>query len=1041
MEFTQLALIDEKIQLLKKVIYPDVVSIPVWKTRTATYTVPVQYENYSDWSEISLGEKWECRFDQARWFEADITVPESFSGKRLVLELNLGGEGVVSINGQPKSSLAFYYKPGHSVLSGVIRPRTRVDVTDCAVGGEVLHISAQMNINYKDHYKSTRFQKYSDEITATYTLGSAQLCTVDGETEGYYFDLTNLMDAANLLYTPADFAMSKLQTCKLDLQFDRMLRNMNRDAGLRQRMIDAVVASMAVIPFFYTDQEMRDAVPQARKILKDAVDKLPRVERGTVCATGFSHVDMVWLWQEKHTVRKLANTFLNALALLDRYPDYIFSFSQPYAFELLEKHYPEIFKRVLEMVKAGRIDIVGNLWVEMDTNLTGGEAMVRQLLYGRAYFMKKFGKDSDVFFMPDSFGYTASLPQILKKSGIKYFFTDKLAAFNDRYRFPHTFFQWQGIDGTKIPAYLERCSYNGCLNCERIDETYHRTENKKIVDVAYATIGYGDGGGGADYVMAENGLRLKDMPGIPKVEMATVSRFFERATEKLDQFPVWNDELYLDGHRGTYTTHADAKKNNRRSELALRELEMAAWMREKELGIAYPAEKIHQLWKMILPMQFHDTLPGTCITQAYEDCAKAYDTFFKEQQALMAQILEDLTAAVPHKAGELVAWNFLPWERACLVQTADGLKSVSVPPMGWAVVEDKPAAENLTVTETCMENKFFKITLNEKGHLVSLIHKQTGKETLKAPSNVLEIFDDPARPTLSAWDIHPEYQNAMQTIDDVQSIRVVEATDKRGILRVVRKFHNSTFTQDITIYADTPRIDFVTHVDWQECMRLLKAAFYPKVHTSKASYEIQFGAIERPTHRNTDYDEMRFEACAHKWADMSQSDFGVSLLNDCKYGYDIYDGKMRITLLRAPLEPDYKADRGEHDFVYSLYPHAGNWSVGGTVQAGFELNVPVRTCDAAPADAKITRQSFVTVDNPNVVLDCIKKAEDGNGYIIRLYEACGGGGDVNIQFARPISQVFACDLMENNEKTVQVQGGGFAFETAPYCIHSFRVID
>lgn len=220
MEFTQLALIDEKIQLLKKLIYPASVTIPVWKTRTATYTVPVQYEGFSDWSEMTLGERWSCRFDEARWFEADVIVPESFAGKRLVLELDLGGEGVVSINGQPKSSLAFYYKPGHSVLSGVIRPRTRVDVTDCAVGGEVLHISAQMNINYKDHYKSNRFQKYSDDITATYTLASAKLCTVDEETEGYYFDLTNLMDAANLLYTPADFAMSKLQTCKLDLQFD-----------------------------------------------------------------------------------------------------------------------------------------------------------------------------------------------------------------------------------------------------------------------------------------------------------------------------------------------------------------------------------------------------------------------------------------------------------------------------------------------------------------------------------------------------------------------------------------------------------------------------------------------------------------------------------------------------------------------------------------------------------------------------------------------------------------------------------------------------
>lgn len=1041
MEFTQLALIDEKMLQLKKLIYPQKLSIPTWNTRTATYVKPVEYENFSAWSQLELGQRWRCRFDEARWFEADITVPESFAGQRLVLELDLGGEGTVSINGQPKGSLAFYYKPGHSVLSGVIRPRTRIDVTDCAVAGQSLHISAQMNINYKDHYKSNRFHKYSDDLSAEYTMTSAALCTVDAQAEGYYYDLKNILDAINLLYTPAEFAMNKLQTCKLDLQFDRMLRNMNRDSGLRQRMIEAVQTSMAVIPFFYEADEMRAAVPQARQILHDAMEKLPRNERGTVYATGFSHVDMVWLWQEKHTVRKLCNTFLNALALLERYPDYIFSFSQPYAFALLQAHYPEVFAKVKAMVDAGRIHVVGNLWVEMDTNLASGEAMVRQLLYGREYYLKNFGKDSDVFFMPDSFGYTASLPQIMKKSGIKYFFTDKLAAFNDRYRFPHTFFRWQGIDGTKIPAYLERCSYNGCLNCERIDETYHRTEDKRIVDCAYATVGYGDGGGGADYVMAENGSRLKNMPGIPKVEMASVSRFFEIATEKEEQFPIWNDELYLDGHRGTYTTHADAKKNNRRAELALRETEIAAWMRQRALGIEYPAQQIEELWKIMLPMQFHDTLPGTCITQAYEDCAAAYAEFFRRQQALMDEILCDLTAAVPHEMGQSVAWNFLGWERTALAQTKNGLQKVTVPAMGWAVVEEKAEKEQLTVTPELLENKFFRIVLNERGHMVSLLHKQTGREALAAESNVFELFDDPTRATLSAWDIHPEYQNVMQTIDDVQSIRVVEAGENRGVLRIRRKFHKSTICQDITIYSDIPRIDFATHIDWQECMRLLKVAFRPKVQTSRASYEIQFGAIERPTHRNTDYDEMRFEACGHKWADMSQSDFGVSLLNDCKYGYDIFDGKMRLTLLRAPLEPDYKADRGAHDFVYSLYPHAGTWAVGGTVRAGYELNCPVRVCDCAPAEKKLESAGFVRVDSANVVLDSIKRAQDGNGYILRLYEACGGGGEVTVHFAGKIGKVTACDLMENNQQTIPSRENGFTFETTPYCIHSFRVTD
>ena len=593
MEFSKISIIDEKLSLIERQIYKDKLPLSKWKMRKAHFNSDNTYDNYSNYENIKIGDKWTCRFDEALFLETSIIVPKELAGKRLVLDLDLGGEGTVYINGKPQGSIAFYYNPGQSVLSGVTRARTRIDVCDKATANKKYDILVELNINYKDYFKSNRYLKYDDKMIEEYIFNRANLCSVNEEAESYYFDLKNLVDTIKLLTTPASIIAPKLQSNKLDLAFDRLLRNMNRDDNLRQKMMEIVLNSLAIVEFY--EDGFETSIKKANKVLKDGLKALPKVERGEVFATGFSHVDLVWLWQIRHTIRKLANTFLNAFNLIERYPDFIFTFSQPYAFELLEEYYPEIFKKAKEYIKQKRIDIVGNAYVEMDTNLTGGEAIVRQLLYGRQYYLNKFNKESDVFFMPDSFGFSAALPQIIKKSGIKYFFTDKLAPFNETYRFPHTLFMWQGIDGTKIPSYLERCSYNGCLNPERVDETYQRMENKLISDTAYMTFGYGDGGGGADYVMAENYSRLKDLAGLPKVKMNTVSKFFEKVSENIDEFPTWNDELYLDGHRGTYTTHGDIKKNNRKAELALRQLEISSYLREKVCGKKYPSKEIKHL--------------------------------------------------------------------------------------------------------------------------------------------------------------------------------------------------------------------------------------------------------------------------------------------------------------------------------------------------------------------------------------------------------------------------------------------------------------
>ncbi len=1029
MEYSQPALLKERLRVIKDMIYSDSLTIPVWKTRKAKYTVPVEYVDYSEWTEMSLGTVWACHYDDARWFEASITVPENFAHKHLVLELNLGGEGVVSVNGEPLGSLAFYHCPDYILTQPTIRHRTRIELGD-REAGEVLNISVQLNLNYKDHFKGTRLVKYDGNVSTTYTMKTAALCVVDDDTEAYYHDALHVIEALDLLSSPAAPILDRVHTAVIGLAFENMLRTLTRDNALVIRMREALMKSMLVIPFYESEAAMRANMAEASRILKEELAKLPATDRGNVYLSGLAHLDLVWLWQEKHSVRKIANTTLNTLALIDRYPEHIFTFSQPYAFYWLEKYYPDIFEKVKEKVASGNIDPVGNLWVEIDCNLAGGESIIRQLLYGRMYLLEKFGKCSDIFLMPDSFGYNAALPQIMAKSGIKYFLSAKLNS-NETYRFPYTLFQWQGLDGTRIPTYLMRNAYNGVVTSEALDATYHRQDCKAQVDTSYLTFGYGDGGGGPDYVMLEAARRLADMPGIPKAKIATLDEFFEKVTEHQDEFPVWNDELYFDRHRGTYTTQAKIKKNNRMAELALRRTEMAASLREITLGIPYPTEKIEWLWKKVMHLQFHDSLPGSSITPVYEDCDQEYAEFFKVQGELMKEMLGDLTAAVPHENGQQVAWNFLPWERNAVV----GDKLMSVPSMGWSAASCQTS--DLSVSANHMENRFFSMKLDDKGRIISLIHKQTGRETIKAPSNILQLFEDPTKDHLSAWDIYPEYTNKEENLE-CDSVEVVECTATRGVIRLTWHFHRSSVTQDVTIYSDIPRIDFITHANWQEDMHLLKAAFYPKVRSSRATYEVQFGAVERPTHRNTEYDAIRFEGCGQKWADLSQNDFGLSILNDCKYGYDILNDRMRITLLRAPLEPDYKADRGEHDFIYSLYPHADTWENGGTVRAGFELNEPVQVA-AAEAKADAVPASFVNVDHASVILDTFKKAEDGNGYILRFYESCGKGGNVTVSFARDLRAVSICDMMEEGREEVAFDGNSFTFETSPYCIHTYRI--
>ena len=1030
----QIQLLEEQKNLLAELVFFEKVHMPVWKSRTATYVEYGKYVHYTPWTTMNVGEVYDIRYDEARWFEADVTVPESMKGKRLVLELLLGGEALVTVNGEPKCGVTFFYE----LVRGNVLPRTRVDLTDSGVPGTVYHVSIQTNLNYKDFYKGSRYNVYADDNHQRYTMQYAFLGAVDEVSESLVLDLENLLLVAESYKKIVNQTLNGETNFRYTHPEDqRALLQGARDHALYEGVQNAMRAAYDLIPFFSSKEEMRKAVPAAAKALHDALKKLPKYDQGEVTVSGFAHMDIVWLWEERHTVRKVENTFLNALQLIDRYPEYVFTFSQPYTYEMMEKHCPALFEKIVERVKDGHIDPIGNLWVEMDTNIASGESIIRQLLYGRAYQLEKFGRESRVFYMPDSFGYPASLPQILVRSGIEYFYTNKLYT-NELYRFPYTFFLWQGIDGTRIRSYLMRVGYNGRVNPTRLAETTLCNENKAFANKGYLTFGYGDGGGGAEYKMLESCRRFKDLPGIPKVRMGKFEDFLDEVYKPVKGttiedarkagLPVWDDELYLDRHRGTFTTMGAIKKLNRRSEFAMRRLEILSSMNALLTGAAYPKAELDALWKELLHLQFHDSLPGSSITHVNRAAVTNFTKLLKNTAKLESRLTKELGAALPKKA----VLNTLSRERT--VEADDGIREL--PPFGWSAAVT-PSKSVCRATEKKMENQFFRLTFDKKGRIASLIDKRAKREVFAAPGNAFQWFGEIAKLQLSAWDIHPEYEGRELPFPAPSSVEVVEAEGREASVRFTYEFGGSRLTQDVVLYADIDRIDFKTHVDWHENMKLLKVAFAPAVHAREATYEIQFGAIARPTHRNTTYDAMRYEVMAHKWADISESDYGLSILNDCKYGYDAHGDVIRLTLLRAPMEPDCTADRGEHDFTYSLFPHEGPWTED-TVYAALELNEAPVELAAGKGNLPETG-SFFTLFDERMVIDTFKQAEDGNGYILRLYEATGGSGKETVTSYLPIASVTECNLMETETGPVPTDGKTFSFDFKPFEIRSFRV--
>ncbi len=1065
MLYTSRIILDNKLSMLAPCVYQHVHNIDVWQTKELRYVEPVRFEPIdAQWSEIRLGDHWLSGYDRTRLFRASVALPELPEGMQRVLVLNLGGEGQVRINGEIVSGVTSYKNADYLAF----RARSRVLIPEKYRAGDTLNIEVEACLNFLEFSYAITLKEHQQ--VEEYTLKTAFIAAVEPEIEGYYFDLLCAAEAMDTFANPLEtFQNSNARIHDRTVQ--KIMDSLNSDSGMHKKLFRVIMNSVSKLELEFDPERLRASIPAARRALEEGLRTLPRKSAAMVRFVGQAHIDTAWLWPLKESVRKTAKTFSNVVDLMDRYPELTFAFSQPQLFAYLEEFYPELFEKARRRVQEGRVELVGNAWVEMDTNVPSGEALVRQLLYGRQYYQKRFGKASKVFWMPDVFGYTWALPQIMKRSGVDYFFTSKLNN-NDTNRFPHSLFLWQGVDGTKILSYLQRIGYNGELNAGTLSGIERLFDQKDVCDSVLMTVGYGDGGGGPSYQMLESGRRLQDFPGLPRSEFSTSEAFFRDAEKVQDELPVWNDEMYYEFHRGTYTSQADTKKNNRKGELLMRRTEMACAMASALLGVPYPAEKLGDLWKPLLTNQFHDILPGSSIHQVYEDCGRIYREVFAQAGEIFESAVAVLDGALGVREDQIAVWNFLGWKvtgEACARvpgrfrslrdragnpvkctaeqegdETVFRFEAADVPPLGVAVYtacEEECPCESLRASVRCLENDHLRLTLDEDGSIASLWDKHESREvfTNEQPSNLLTVFEDiPHRE--SAWNIDFEYMDHFWTLRKARSVELIEASPVRAAVRVVREFNLSVITQDIVLERGARRVDFVTHVDWRETERMLKAAFYPDVLSQKATYEIQFGAIERPTHWNTSYDQARFEVCAHKWADLSEGRYGVSLLNDCKYGYDVKDNCMRLTLLRAPNYPDPVGDKGEHDFVYSIYPHGGDWRTGGTVREAYELNVPLcAVAGAAGGSDVLDAFSLAQADRDDVIIDAIKGAEDGDGLILRVYEAEGARGTATIHLAFPAASVTECNLMEDDEREIPMENGAFSFTIKPYEIKTFRI--
>jgi alpha-mannosidase len=955
---------------------------------------PVPYEQRTSgtYRELALGQPWGSLWECA-WMHVTGAVPASAREQKVVLLIDINGEALVyddsgtavlsltTVNSDFDLSLGW---PGKRV----------VDVTNSARGGEVI-----------DLWMDTGANDLFGKLPENGILREAHVAICHETMRKLFHDY---------------FVLEEL-TRQLPEQSARRIR-------IWRALYDAAQLLVA-----YSDDE----AAAAREILAPELAKVGGTPSLTVSGIGHAHIDLGWLWPIRETIRKGGRTFATAIAMMDRYPDYVFGASQAQLYQWVKDYYPGVYAKVKQKIAEGRWEIQGGMWVEPDMNISGGEALVRQFLYGKRFWHDEFGKATRMLWLPDVFGYNGALPQIMKKSEIDYFMTIKISwsKFNT---FPHHTFWWEGIDGSKVLAHMPpEGTYNSAAAPRSIAAIEREYRDKYVSENALLLFGIGDGGAGPGESHLENLARMKNLEGLPPVIQEPAEAFFHRLEPNAAEYKTWAGELYLEYHQGTLTTQARNKRFNRKLEYALRELEwLGVWASAVDSGYAYPTETLDAIWREMLLYQFHDILPGSSITRVYDESLARYQILMDETKALTDTARTALIAQIDTSAlkNPVVISNALSWECKQWLKIGDTWMKAHVPPMGYAALELTASpidAENLHADYQGLENELIRVQIGGDGSISSVFDKVHGREVLPPGSsaNTLDVYEDGG----NAWDFAFDYR--VQTPQRFTLVGSDASIDgPRAILHQTYTYGASSLSQQIILTLGSRRLDFVTEVDWQENGKMLRTRFPLDIHAWEATCDIQFGSIKRPTHQNTTWDMAKYEIAAHKWVDLSQRDYGVALLNDCKYGYHIEQGVIDLNLLRSPHSPDPVGDRAHHQFTYSLFPHKGDHVEGNVAHAAYMLNIPLQaTVTDAHKGTLPASASLITVDAPNVVVEAVKRSEDGKGIVVRLYESQGASVAAHVTFSGAASAELT-NLVETSITPLDVTENGIAVD-----FHSFEI--
>ena len=1017
-------LVEIKLKALKKRIYTDFENTAPWKMRECIYKDIGDYEYlYDGWKDLDVGGYWGGNGLSA-FFKNKITIPERFEGKKVTLYVYFGGDSLVSVNGVP--------------FQGLDPFRNAVVLTDCAKAGDTYDIDIE-----------SYFVWHSNESTLK-KLECSFIATTDDEVNEIYWDIKAVYNALFMPGMGNDYATLIRESLKEAFQY----------VDFDEPVFDVFKAKLRM----------------CKKVLYDRVYNNPNYKcMGKLDLIGNSHLDMVYMWAYKEFVRKVGRTHATMLRLMEQYPDFIFSQSQAGMYEEMRIHYPNIFEQVQKRVKEGRWEYIGGMWVEPDCNIISGESFVRQFLHGVRYAEKWFGVTPKTCWLPDVFGNSYCMPQIMKKAGMEYFVTHKMGIWNDTNPWLYNSFWWEGPDGSKVFAAVPPTHFIGSMEPDSLKTNWVKYSDKDTIGESMYCYGWGDGGGGVDNEMLEYVKRYKNFPGLPETKACKIEESLENMRQKAiaagDKIVTWKDELYLEEHRGVHTTKAALKKANRYCENLYREAEMYAVIAES-YGYEYPTEELSLAWRKILTNQFHDSLPGTHITEVFGKLMSIYDEVIETGERIRNEALALIAEHIGYDKNigkPFALFNSLANSATTKVELdyqevdifdengskvpvqaytkPNGEKKLvfvakDIPAVGYKVYYKLPAAKAPAYEETNgkqIENDSFRLVLDDNATLISIFDKKNNREVISkgGKGNDFRLFEDMPG-GYDAWDIVATYVDREFELKD-GIVKDIVKGDVYTMISIEKDVLKSRIEQNIIIYNDLDRIDFDTHISWHEDQKLLKVFFDVDLQTKNYTRDIAYATMECCSYRYNPYDKAKFEVNAHNWIDMSDEDYGVSLLHDCKYGHEVNEHKMILTLLKAPIKPDPTSDRGEHYFTYSLYPHAETWKKAKTLERGLEINHPLVPVDIKSEGEMGADNSFITLTSDSMTLEAVKKCEEEDAYIIRMVEKKGRSVDASVKFFAPLTYAAECDLIERNDVPVDFDGDTISFHATPFEIKNYKV--